>query len=415
MLEIAIASLKARLFPVLLVVISLTASLTLLTASDRIKMGAQKGFNKSISGVDVILGPRSGGLDLVLYTVFHIGKPTNNITTKTVDDLRSRTDIKWLVPISLGDSHRGFRVVATNANYFTHIKYGDGSPLRFSSGSAFEQRSDVVIGAEVARQLDYSIGTSIFVSHGSAESLGKTHDDFAFQVAGILKPTGTPIDRAVFMTLEGYELIHLGWQSGTQIFSLKNLDIKTIPKESLKPKTITAAYVGLSSPFEIFQFQRDMLSYPNEAISAAIPGLALAELWSLLDVVEHAFELLSWLVVAIGLISMATMTLAGLDGRNREMTIFRACGASPLFLVRLILLESILISLVAVGFAILITNGIMVLAGPFIKETYGITPDLDWLSLDEIFVFSIALTATLLASIGPALYIYRKSISQGLS
>lgn len=413
MVEIAIASLKARRFPVLLVMLSLVASLALLMTVERVKVATQNGFNQSISGVDLIIGPRSGGIELVLYTVFHLGKPVNNITTETLNDLQSRDDIDWLVPVSLGDSHRGHRVIATTRDYFSYLKYGDNYSLAFKTGRSFQDLTDVVLGAGAADELGYTIGTSLFVAHGSGESLGKIHDDFAFKVVGILEPTGTPIDHALFMSLESYELIHLGWQSGTRTFSLKNIDLKSLPSNLLRPKTITAAYVGLNSPLGIFQFQRDILNFPAEAISAVIPSLALAELWSLLDIVEQAFKILGWLVVFISLISITTMALASLDARNREMTIYRALGASPWFLVRLIILESTLVSICAVIISLFSVNMIMLVSQTLIRETFGIMPDFRWLSLREAILVSIVLCGTVLISIFPAISVYSRSLNRG--
>ena len=125
MLSLLLKSIRSRIIPTSLVTISLMASMVLLLSIERIQQGAEEGFNQSISGVDAIIGPRSSSLELVLYTVFHIGRPTNNITTKTIDDIRQRNDIDWIVPIALGDSHKDFRVVATESNYFEHIKYAN--------------------------------------------------------------------------------------------------------------------------------------------------------------------------------------------------------------------------------------------------------------------------------------------------
>ena len=153
MLSLLLKSIRSRIIPTSLVTISLMASMVLLLSIERIQQGAEEGFNQSISGVDAIIGPRSSSLELVLYTVFHIGRPTNNITTKTIDDIRQRNDIDWIVPIALGDSHKDFRVVATESNYFEHIKYANNKSLTLSKGKVFSELSEVVLGADVALSL----------------------------------------------------------------------------------------------------------------------------------------------------------------------------------------------------------------------------------------------------------------------
>jgi putative ABC transport system permease protein len=391
------------------------ASMVLLLSIERIQQGAEEGFNQSISGVDVIIGPRSSSLELVLYTVFHLGRPTNNITTKTIDDIKLRNDIDWIVPIALGDSHKGFRVIATQSNYFEHIKYSDNQSLTFLKGRAFSQLPEVVLGSDVADKLNYSLGSNIQITHGSVEATGNKHDDFSFKASGILNKTGTPIDQAIFVDLKGYELLHLGWKSGKKVFSLDNIDLSTIPKEDLNPKTLTAAFVGLKSKLTLFNFSKSIREYPNEAISAVIPGVALSELWSIVGLVDKGFELLSWIIIAISLIAMITLIIASLDNRKQEMTIYRANGASPRFLATMVIYESLVIGLVAIIGAIILVTIVTYFATSQLNLTLGISPSFQWISLGEIKVFSVILLAGVLSSLIPAVMVFRKNLHQTLS
>lgn len=415
MIELAWASLRARSLAVSLVIVSLTCAMVLLLSLERIQSATKNGFDQSISGVDLIIGPRSGGIELVLYSVFHLGRPTNNITMETVEDLAQDASIDWLVPIALGDSHGPYRVIATTDAYFDHIKVGQKESLEFKEGRAFENISEVVIGAEVARALDYQIGSKIYLTHGSGEALGKAHDDFTFEVTGILAATGTPNDQAVFVDLKGYELIHLGWQSGTRAFSLDSVDLDNIPPEALTPKTVTAAFVGLTSKLALFPVARAVNEYPEEAVSAIVPGIALSELWSIVGMVDRAFAFLSWLIIGISLITMVTMTIASLEARTREMTILRATGASPGYLSALVMIEAALIGLAAIGLAIIIVSATTVFARDLMTSQLGIAPDIAWLSPHELLIFAIILVAGLASSVLPAMMVYRRSVQQGLS
>jgi len=391
------------------------ASMVLLLSIERIQKATEEGFNQSISGVDAIVGPRASSLEVVLYTVFHLGRPTNNITMQTVDDIRTRDDIDWLVPIALGDSHKGFRVIATESNYFKHVKYAGDKPLSMSSGSAFQEISEAVVGADVAKKLNYKLGSDIYITHGSNEAIGKKHDDFSFKVSGVLNKTGTPIDQAVFVDLKGYELIHIGWQSGKKIFGLDRLDVSSIPKEDLTPKTVTAAFVGLKSQLTLFSFARELRQYHKEAISAVIPGVALSELWSIVGMVDKGFELLSWIIIVISLISMITLIISSIENRKREMTIYRANGATPSYLAGLVVFEAVLIGLSAIIGAIILVSIITHLASSQLNVALGITPEFRWVSLEEIKVFAIILTAGVLSSLIPAAIVFKKNLHQGLS
>lgn len=415
MLSLLLKSIRSRIIPTSLVTISLMASMVLLLSIERIQQGAEEGFNQSISGVDAIIGPRSSSLELVLYTVFHLGRPTNNITTKTIDDMRLRSDISWLVPIALGDSHRGFRVVATESNYFEHIQYANNQSLTFSKGGVFSELSEAVVGSDVAEKLNYSIGSKIQITHGSIESTGNKHDDFSFKVVGVLNKTGTPIDQAVFLDLKGYELLHLGWQSGKKVLSLEDIDLSSLPDDALTPKTVTAAFVGLKSKLTLFNFSKSIREYPKEAISAIIPGIALSELWSIVGLVDKGFQLLSWIIIAISLIAMVTLIIASLDNRKQEMTIYRANGASPKFLAAMVIYESLVIGLVAIIGAVILVTIVTYFASNQLNLALGISPSFKWISLGEIQVFSIILLAGVLSSLIPAAMVFRKNLHQTLS
>ncbi|MDB3998876.1 ABC transporter permease [Litorivicinus sp.] len=409
-----IASMRSRLVPIVLVIVALSASMALLLAVDRIQQATKNGFNQSLSGVDLVLGPGGSGLELVLYTVFHLGKPTNNITTETVSDITDDPMVEWAVPIALGDNHRGYRVISTTDEYFDRIKFGGDQPLVFAQGAPFSDLNETVIGSEVAEALGYALDTSIFVTHGS-QMIGKLHDDFSFKITGILESTGTPIDRAVFVSLEGYELVHLGWQNGSKTVSLQNLDINAIPKERLYPKTVTAVYLGLTSKLSLFKFIRAVRDYPEEAISAVIPGVALAELWSIVGIVDSVFQLLNWLIIGISIVGMVTMIITGLDSRTRELTILRALGLSPPKLAGLVLLETIIISLTAVLSAIVLVWFLTVAAADLLNQWAGVRIELTWLAIDELSTIMIIVLAGVCASLIPAGMVYRRSLHKGFS
>lgn len=415
MLSLLLKSMRSRIIPTSLVTISLMASMVLLLSIERIQQGAEEGFNQSISGVDAIIGPRSSSLELVLYTVFHLGRPTNNITTKTINDVKQRSDISWLVPIALGDSHRGYRVIATEPNYFQHIRYGNNQSLTFSEGAPFTELSEATLGSDVAKKLNYSVGSEIQITHGSIESIASKHDDFSFTVTGVLNKTGTPIDQAIFLDLKGYELLHLGWKSGKKVFSLEDIDLSSLPPDALNPKTVTAAFVGLKSKLTIFNFSKNIREYPEEAISAVIPGIALSELWSIVGLVDKGFQLLSWIIIAISLIAMVTLIIASLDNRKQEMTIYRANGASPKFLAAMVVYESLVIGLVAIIGAIILVTAVTYFATSQLNLALGISPSFKWISLDEIKVFSIILLSGASSSLIPAAMVFRKNLHQTLS
>ncbi|WP_166801002.1 ABC transporter permease, partial [Pseudomonas aeruginosa] len=202
--RLALASLANRRFTALLTIFAIALSACLLLAVERVRTEAKASFASTISGTDLIVGARSGSVNLLLYSVFRIGNATNNIRWDSYRHFAGNPRVKWAIPISLGDSHRGYRVMGTDAGYFEHYRYGRGQELQLAEGRAFGQDLfDVVLGAEVAEALHYRLGEKIVLAHGvSTVSLVK-HDDKPFTVVGILQRTGTPVDRTLHISLAG--------------------------------------------------------------------------------------------------------------------------------------------------------------------------------------------------------------------
>ncbi len=206
---LAFRSLLNRRGTALLTILAIAMSVTLLLGVEKIRRDAKASFANTISGTDLIVGARSGSVQLLLYSVFRIGNATNNISWKSYRDLASESAIAWTIPLSLGDSHRGFRVLGTNLDYFEHYRYRSGRALVFSEGVPFDDLYDAVLGADVAKELGYALGQAITIAHGTGDVSFAMHDDKPFRVSGILEKTGTPVDRTVHVSLEGIEAIHV--------------------------------------------------------------------------------------------------------------------------------------------------------------------------------------------------------------
>jgi hypothetical protein len=187
-------SLANRRATALLTVLAVAASVALLLAVEKVRTGARESFADTISGTDLIMGARAGDVQLLLYSVFRIGNATANVTWQSYQDIAARPEVAWTVPISLGDSHRGVRVLGTENSYFEHYRYRRGQPLQFAAGGPLRDLFDAVLGAEAAEQLGYQVGDPIVVSHGVGEVSFADHGDKPFWVAGILARTGTPVE-----------------------------------------------------------------------------------------------------------------------------------------------------------------------------------------------------------------------------
>ena len=413
-LRLALQSLRNRWFTALLTVLAIAVSITLLLGVEKVRAGARQSFADTISGTDLIVGARSGSLNLLLYSVFRIGNATNNITWKSYQDIASRPEIAWIVPISLGDSHHGFRVAGTNLDYFAHYKYRQSHELKFAAGKPFSDLFDAVIGADVASALGYRIGDRIIVAHGAGAVSFVEHDDKPFQVSGILEKTGTPVDRTVHVSLAAIEAIHVDWQSGARVPG-QEISAEEVRRMHLEPKAVTAALVGLKSKLAIFRLQRAINEYREEPLSAILPGAALQELWGLVGTAETALKVVSGMVVATALLGMVTMILTTLNERRREMAILRSVGARPRTILGLLMAEAGVLTVAGIVLGFILLYGALLILQPYIDSSYGLHLAIDPPQPREFVTLAAIVIAGIVAGLLPALRAYRLSVADGMT
>lgn len=411
--KLAWKSLMNRKATALLTIMTVAISVVLLLGVERIRTQAKDSFANTISGTDLIVGGRSGQVNLLLYSVFRIGNATNNIDWKSYQEFANHRAVDWAIPISLGDSHKGFRVMGTNHSYFEHYKYGSKQSLTLSQGKEFNGLFETVLGSDVAKQLGYEIGSEIIIAHGISDVGFSRHDNLPFKVVGILAPTGTPVDKTVHVSLEAIEAIHVGWESGARLGPTP--DAKTLAARDFQPKQITAMLVGLKSRIQTFALQRQINTYPKEPLSAIMPGVALHELWGMMSVAEQALMAVSGFVVVAGLLGMLSSLLTSLQERRREMAILRAMGARPRHVFSLLISEASLLTLAGILVGVAGLYAILALLQPLIQQHYGIHLSLMSLSSYEWMLLSFVQCAGIIIGFIPAFRAYRQSLSDGMT
>ncbi|HCG9124350.1 TPA: ABC transporter permease [Vibrio parahaemolyticus] len=412
-IKLAWKSLMNRKATAVLTIMTVAISVILLLGVERIRTQAKDSFANTISGTDLIVGGRSGQVNLLLYSVFRIGNATNNIDWKSYQEFSQHRAVDWAIPISLGDSHKGFRVMGTNHSYFEHYKYGSKQPLTFSKGKEFNGLFETVLGSDVAKQLGYQIGSEIIIAHGISDVGFSRHDKLPFKVVGILAPTGTPVDKTVHVSLEAIEAIHVGWESGARLGPTP--DAKVLQERDFQPKQITAMLVGLKSRIQTFALQKQINNYPKEPLSAIMPGVALHELWGMMSVAEQALMAVSGFVVIAGLLGMLSSLLTSLQERRREMAILRAMGARPRHVFSLLISEASLLTAAGIVTGVLGLYAILALLQPLIQQHYGINLTLSTLSAYEWMLLSFVQCAGIVIGFIPAFRAYRQSLSDGMT
>lgn len=417
MFLLALKSAWARRLTLAIALIAIALAAALLLAVERVRTDARTSFTQSISGVDLVVGARTGSVQLMLYAVFRAGSATNNIRWQSFAALAEHPAVDWAVPLSLGDSHRGFPVVGTTPAYFERLRYADARPLAFAAGRPFAGTVDAVfeavLGHDVARELGYRVGDAITLTHGM-EALGPEHGDKPFAIVGVLAPTGTPVDRSVHVSLEAITALHLDWMGGAPLPGFA-IPAEHVRKFDLAPKEITAALVGLKNRADVFRVQRHINTWPDEPLLAVMPGVALDELWQTLAIVEGILFALSALVVLVGLAGLTATLLAGLDQRRRELAILRSLGAGPRDIFLMLTVEGALVTAlgIAVG-VLLLALGIVALA-PLAQAQFGVHLSLRPPAGNEGWLLASILVTGLLASLVPGARAWRMSLADGLT
>ena len=378
-LRLSLRSMWNRSLASALTIFSIALSVTLLLSIDRIRDGVKSSFEQTLSGMDLVVGPRGGSLQVLLYSVFHIGSPNNNIRWQSYEAIRSHPEVAWTIPMSVGDSHRSFPVVGTDESFFKFFKAA-GHTVSFSAGQAFAQKFEAVLGYDVAQELHYTLGQKLVLSHGMGEASFHDHEDKPFHVVGILNKTGTPADRTVHISLVDLDAIHEEWHEAVPSNQHEEHEHEEHEHEHHatehvhaedSPRFISAFLVGLKSKLGVLSFQRMVNEYAQEPLMAIVPGLTFTELWSLISTADAALFVISIFVIFAGIIGMLASLLTTLEGRRREISILRALGASPFHIFRLFLSEAIFLALGAYLLGYALMYPLLHLLGPVLAHRYG--------------------------------------------
>ncbi|MEX0741055.1 MAG: ABC transporter permease [Pseudohongiella sp.] len=446
--NLAWKSLLERRVSVFLTIVTICISVFIAAGVAHVRNQAQSSFDRTISGVDLIIGPRTSQINLMLYSVFRIGYPGNGISWESFELIKSDNRVAWIIPVSLGDSHQGFRVVGTNNDYFEHYQFGQRQSLAFDSGGVFASVHDAVIGADVARELGYQTGDTLTLSHGVGTTSFQNHDNVQFTVSGILTATGTPVDQAVHVTLQGLESAHgnvathqhavdeedyehehghehehdedHAHEEDTHAKHLQSgsaaaPDTFSSVANAVQPSQITAAFVGLHNRAAVFALQQAVNEYPSEPLTGALPGVALAELWQMMGMVENILLVISVLVLISSLTGLSTMLLSSMRERRHEIFLYRAVGMPSRSILLLVEAEAVLITALGIlsGFALLF---LVTSAGQdFLSMRFGIFISQNPINQQSLFFALVILVVAALLALIPAISAYRSSLGSQLT
>ncbi len=457
--RLAARSLRSRALTTSLTVLSIALSVTLLVGIEHVRSGVRESFAGTIRGTDLIVGARGGTLQVLLSSVFGIGSPSGSVKLATFERWKAHPAVKWAVPYSLGDSHRGFRVVGTTPDFFERYRFRANGRIAFASGHVALTDSEVVIGSEVAEKLRYQLGAAVTVTHGLRDIGTSNHEAHPFHVVGVLARTFTPIDRSIYMSLDGVDAMHdeepAGGPGATANAGSSSAVPPAMPGASPPPvmpgaspppvmpgatappvmpgaaappvngaapaatapseRIITSFFVGTKNRFEALMLQREMNTDLREPLTAVIPGVALGELWQNIGSAEVGLRVVAAFAVAIGLTGMLVSLYSSLDARRREMAILRSVGAGPSTIVSLLVLESGLLAFFGCVLGVLFVYAGLLVGQRPIEQRFGLHLAIRPLGSVEWMYVAVVLLSGIAIGFVPAYKAYRTSLVDGLS
>jgi putative ABC transport system permease protein len=397
-------SLQHRRTIVLLTVFTIAISVFVLLGTQHLRQQVRVSFDKAVSQVDVIVGAPTGQLNLLLYSLFHIGQVSRPVPWSAYQAVSDDPTVAWSVPITLGDSHYQFSVLGTTTDFFSHYHYGQQQSLILAKGELFQNTFDAVIGAEVAQQRHYQLGDELIFAHGHHHHNFNEHDEDPFTVRGILQPTGTVVDKTIYVRLKGLEAVHTEWKNIT-------IDKATYIKQ-LEPTKISAFLVGLHAKNNLFSFQYRMNNHEKFRLQAILPGVALTELWQIMGYVENTLLITSVLVLLSSLLGMNTMLLASMQFRKKELALMRLIGAHPHFLFIYIQCEALLITCAGIGIGLLSLWVALHLSQPILATTFSLFIDTNLLSATNGLIMALIVVTNSILTLIPSIQAYRTSLLQ---
>lgn len=445
-LRLALRSLRNRRLTTVLTVLSIALSVALLVGVETVRRGIRESFAGTIRGTDLIVGARGGSQQLLLSSIFGLGAPAGTIEWGTYQRWTHHPAVAWTIPISLGDSYYGYRVVGTTTAFFEHYKYRNDGRVTAAQGRLLEGERDVVIGTEVASTHQLVLGSKVVLTHGLRGTGISDHEEHPFTVVGILARTSTPVDRSLFITLEGIEGMHEGmapessngWSqpkfaplqlpgakppaAPSPVAPLQS-PISNLQSPSLGPSDahaahghkLTAFLLGAKARAASLMLQRQMNTDLAEPLTAILPAVALTELWHTIGYAEDGARIITAAVLLVGLLGMLVALYSTLQERRREMAILRSLGAGPGRIAALLVLESGLLAFLGALVGVALVYGLLFVGQGLAEQHFGVyipitAPHrLEWLYLVGVVV------AGVLVGLIPAWRAYRNTLQDGLT
>ncbi|MEX0315232.1 MAG: ABC transporter permease [Allomuricauda sp.] len=414
------------LLSLLLLVLSVSLVTFVLQLSKQ--LGGQ--LDKNIAPFDMVVGAKGSPLQLVLSSVLHIDVPTGNIAMEEADFLNKSPFIETAIPVSYGDNYKGVRILGTE------LEYLDKYQATLAEGELFAKSFEVVVGSTVAQRLGLKVGDKFTSSHGLASEGLEEHEDYPFVVKGLLKPTGTVVDRLLITNLESiweaheHEEDHEGHEEGHEDEEDHEHEEghdhgehehdedhehgeDHAEEEHHHDREVTSVLVKFKNPLGMVQLPRFINENTN--MQAAIPGFEIQRLTGLLGSGVKTINGIALAILLVSGLSIFISLLKTIRERRQELALLRTYGLSTSQLLSVVFLEGLFLTLAGFCLGWLLGRLGILGASYFTQSSYGYSLQLPGPDVSELILLCVTLLITVVATLLASTSIFKLNISKTLS
>lgn len=410
LLKISTSNLKDKpltsLMSILLMSLGIGIISLLLLAGKQI----EEKFTRNVAGIDMVIGAKGSPLQLILSSIYQIDAPTGNISMEEANRLIRSPLVKSVIPLSMGDSYQGYRIVGSNQKYLDHFE------AQFAEGKTFTQAMEIVLGVKVANNIGLKIGDTFASQHGFNKE-GHAHEEKKFKVVGILKTTNSVLDQIMITPLESVWEVHESHEheeEGKGANALKLLEENpSAETHDHEEQQITSMLVKFRNPAMGMMMARSINL--NSTMQTATPAIEINRLFALMGFGIDALKLIALVIIIVSGLSVFVSLYNSLKERKYEMALMLSMGASRTKLFFLLLLEGLIISIVGFVIGVFLSRLGLWIMSENVEQNFHYDFNVLSLLTEELWLFLGALFIGLLAASIPSLGIYKIDISRTLA
>ena len=371
-------------------------------------------FTRNVAGIDMVVGAKGSPLQLILASIYQIDSPTGNISMEEANRLTRSPLVKSTIPLSMGDSYQGYRIVGSNEKYLAHFQ------AEFETGQVFSKAMEIVVGSKVAKNLGLKVGDAFSSQHGFDKE-GEAHKEKQFKVVGVLKTTNSVLDALMITPLESVWAVHDEHheeEAGKGANALKLLEEEQPQADEEHhheedSKEITSLLVKFRNPAMGMMMARSINQ--NSTLQTATPAIEINRLFALLGVGVDALKWIALVIIIVSGLSVFVSLYNSLKERKYEMALMLSMGASRTKLFLLLLLEGLIISVIGFVIGIFLSRFGLWIMSENVEQNFHYDFNVLSLLTEEFYLFLGALFIGLLAAAIPSLGIYNINISKTLA